>query len=115
MRLSHRPLSLCPGLGSAQTSARLEKDDRRAAGHWEDDLIVGKNRQPAHGTLVARQTRMVRLLQLLHPTCPGLTLALSTQPPKGANLARGSSVHLLAVAKWFSVPRASASTLLFQR
>ena len=39
-------------------------DDRSQAGHWEGDLIVGKDQGSAIGTLVERQTRMVRLLHL---------------------------------------------------
>ena len=38
--------------------------DRSQAGHWEGDLIIGRDQQSAIGTLAGRQTRMVRLL---HP------------------------------------------------
>lgn len=38
--------------------------DRSQAGNWEGDLIIGKAQGSAIGTLVERQTRMVRLLHL---------------------------------------------------
>jgi transposase, IS30 family len=39
-------------------------EDRSQAGHWEGDLIIGKDQGSAIGTLVERQTRMVRLLHM---------------------------------------------------
>jgi IS30 family transposase len=42
----------------------FKPDDRSQAGHWEGDLIVGKSQGSAIGTLVERQTRLVRLLHL---------------------------------------------------
>ncbi len=38
--------------------------DRSEAGHWEGDLIIGKDQSSAIGTLVERQTRVVRLLHM---------------------------------------------------
>jgi IS30 family transposase len=38
--------------------------DRSEAGHWEGDLIIGKDQGSAIGTLVERQTRLVRLLHM---------------------------------------------------
>lgn len=43
-----------------------EADERRRAGHWEGDLIVGRGQASAIGTLVDRATRYTRLVHLPH-------------------------------------------------
>jgi transposase, IS30 family len=51
-------------------------DDRSEAGHWEGDLIIGNNHTTAIGTLVERQTRMVRLVHLRRSDADSLHAAL---------------------------------------
>jgi transposase, IS30 family len=54
-------------------------EDRSQAGHWEGDLIIGKDQGSAIGTLVERQTRTLRLLHMPYRDSDTLHNALKTR------------------------------------
>ena len=57
----------------------FQPQDRSQAGHWEGDLIIGKDQGSAIGTLVELQTRMVRLLQMPYRDSDALHQALKAR------------------------------------
>lgn len=64
--------------------------DRSEAGNWEGNLTVGKDQGSAIGTLVERQTRLVRLLHLPRRDGESLHQALksSEYPPRSPQQVR---------------------------
>jgi len=55
----------------------FDPGDRSQPGHWEGDLIVGKNQGSAIGTLVERHTRMIRLIHLPTRDADALHIAIT--------------------------------------
>lgn len=94
--------------------------DRSEAGHWEGDLTIGNNHRTAIGTLVERQTHLVRLVHLPRSDADSLPAAalvarMGDLPPglmrsitwdRGTEMAR----HLTTAAK-LGAPSTSATPI----
>lgn len=79
-----------------------EAADRAIPGHWEGDLIIGKNNGSAIGTLVERSTRYVALLHLPKGRAPDLVrdalveaaMSLPEHLRRSLTWDQGSEMHL---------------------
>ena len=95
-------------------------EDRVEAGHWEGDLIIGKNNRSAVATLVERSSRQTLTVALPHgydaaSTADAVTAALARQPrhlvksltwDQGREMARWQHIEdALGVKVYFCDPR----------
>lgn len=71
----------------------VEIADRIVPGHWEGDLLVGKNRQSYLGSLVERTTRTTILIPLKNKTAEEVSKAFAKEAKKLPSQMRGSMTY----------------------
>lgn len=71
----------------------VEIADRIVPGHWEGDLLVGKNRQSYLGSLVERTTRTTILIPLKNKTAEEVRKAFAKEAKKLPAQMRGSMTY----------------------
>ncbi len=102
-----------------------EVADRKVAGHWEGDLIIGQHRHSAIGTLVERVSRLLILIHLpagykapqLRDALTEQLLRLPVQLRKSVTWDQGREMTLhkqiadrTALEVFFCDPRSSSAT-----
>jgi IS30 family transposase len=85
-----------------------EVEDRAVPGHWEGDLIIGKDGRSAVGTLVERSTRYVMLLHLAgdhsaHTVRTAMTAKIKTLPDQLAKSITWDQGKEMAQHRQFSI------------
>lgn len=91
-------------VGSRKSSIRIkdrvsidyrpkEVDDRIVPGHWESDLIIGKDRKTAIGTIVERTTRFAILVPLKNRTAVEVRKAFARELKKLPNELTKTMTH----------------------
>jgi len=76
-RLGHHPGHIVDAVSIRQRPADVS--DRAIPGHWEGDLIMGRNLGSQVATLVERHSRYVVLVRLVHKDTDSVVRALATR------------------------------------